>query len=264
MKREEVATRISTFITQSLEGRTAESLKTDFKLEWYDLTSPRGINEFIKDTSAIANTYGPDGFIIIGFDDVKKTFKDTSFTDSKLTDTAYIPGLIKKRVDRLYNIEVFDITANEHNLSVLHIPPSLDKPHVVLNHQTFGYYGSVKREEVHRVFVRRGTTTEVATKNDFELMIFDKRNVLPEYKLIASFHYRSLSFGYDFDGNVGLPLKDQFIRIKSREGFKMIFENLGQRPVSFTKMEIDVYFRENPTNEMSITLNTLPCIILFL
>lgn len=39
----------------------------DFKTKWYDLTNETEINEFVKDTSAIANTPGLHGFIVIGY-----------------------------------------------------------------------------------------------------------------------------------------------------------------------------------------------------
>ena len=67
------------YIIQSEEGLEKENLKFDFKKKWYNLKDEGEINEFIKDTSAIANTVGLDGFIIIGFDDAEKEFQIQNF-----------------------------------------------------------------------------------------------------------------------------------------------------------------------------------------
>lgn len=59
----EIENFVKSIIYQSKEGLNKEYSKFDFKKEWCNLKELKGINEFLKDTSAIANTFGPDGYI---------------------------------------------------------------------------------------------------------------------------------------------------------------------------------------------------------
>ena len=88
-------------IEQSLMDLDKESLKFDFKYEWYPLNSLKGINEYLKDVTAMANTYGLDGFIVIGFDERRKQFKPAKFDNSGLKDTNELNKIIIKRVSHI-------------------------------------------------------------------------------------------------------------------------------------------------------------------
>jgi len=104
MQRSEIEKTVKSYIEQDLGGQEIENQKCDFKAKWYDLKNPKDINEFLKDTSAIANTFGLDGLIIIGYDNRQKSFTQASFSDSNLKDTSYLSDLINKRIDRLFDI----------------------------------------------------------------------------------------------------------------------------------------------------------------
>lgn len=131
MKASEIEALVSPYLEQSLAGQSKEHQKFDFKRKWYNLQVDSEIMEFLKDTTSIANTVGPDGFIVIGFDEVEKKFHDAGIADSNLDDSSEIVDLINKKVDRLFRINVFDTSISGNKLSIIHLPPSFDKPHVI-------------------------------------------------------------------------------------------------------------------------------------
>ena len=119
MERNTIETLVTSYIDQDLGGQEIENPKFDFKAKWYDLQKPKDINEFLKDTSAIANTFGLDGFIIIGYDSKLKSFNQVSFSDCNLKDSSHLNDLINKRVDRLFDIAVYDLLVNNNKISVM-------------------------------------------------------------------------------------------------------------------------------------------------
>lgn len=208
---------IFSYIEQALAGLSKENPKLDFKRKWPNLKGKPGLNEFLKDTSAMANTVGLDGFLIFGYDEKAKEFYDTSFVDSGFKDTNEITGLINRCIDRAFILNIEDFIYNNHKLSLIHIPPSFDKPHSIRNYQTFDKDGNIKKEELHRIFVRKGTTISEATKYDLDFIYYDRKNITPDYRLF-------ISMTTAFTG---------FKRIDGYESFNgdIIIENAGLRPV---------------------------------
>src|ERR1700752_1194056 len=139
------------YIDLSMGGLESENRKIEFKERWYDLTDLSGINEFLKDASAMANTFGPDGMIIVGYNDKTKSQTSATFKDSRLPDTSRIIDLINKRVDRLFEVDIIEIEINGIPTSIIHIPPSIDKPHVIRNYQTKDSKGEI-RNEANKIF----------------------------------------------------------------------------------------------------------------
>ena len=164
-------------IEQSLMDIDKESLKFDFKYEWYPLNSLKGINEYLKDVTAMANTYGLDGFIVIGFDERRKQFKPAKFDDSGLKDTNELNKIIIKRVSHLFEFNSYDLIINGSALSVLHIPPAWEKPFFIRNYQTFDKQNKIKKEYHQKVFVRKNTGTFAASKYDIDLMYYDRKTL---------------------------------------------------------------------------------------
>jgi len=182
MNIKEIEEIVSAQIQVVMDGHEAEHPKIDFKRDWYDLTDDVVINEFLKDSSAIANSPGLDGFIVIGFDPKTKNYHDTKFSDCKLKDENELSNLINRKVDRLYHVAHYAVIVNGYSLSILHIPPSFDKPHVIRN-----YKNKAGVEQQHRVFTRYGSTTRIATKYDLDFIAFDRVNHIPEYDLQICF-----------------------------------------------------------------------------
>ena len=241
MERSKIEKTVKSYIEQDLGGLEIENPKCDFKAKWYDLQIPKDINEFLKDTSAIANTFGLDGLIIIGYDSRKKIFTQASFSDSNLKDTSYLNDLINKRVDRLFDIAVYEFLIEGNKISVLHIPPSIDKPHVIRNYQTFDKSNNAKDEQ-QRIFVRKNTSTYPASKNDIELMFYDRKNIVPDYKVLCSYHIDTLNI-YAASHHNGT--KREITGVKA--GMNLIFENLGRRPVAIIEIQVSFTFFQDPS-----------------
>ncbi len=89
---------------------------------------------FLKDACAIANTVGLDGYIVIGFDEKTKELTNVKFDNSGLRDSNEINGIISRNVDPFLQINTFDMIFGKLSLSILHIPVSLEKPHVIRNY----------------------------------------------------------------------------------------------------------------------------------
>lgn len=206
-------------------GASLENPKLDFKAKWYDLKDEEDINEFLKDSSAIANTPGLDGFIVIGYDEKRDVYSPSFFKDCKLKDDNELTNLLIKRLDRNFRIANYDITIDGHPLSVLHIPPSFDKPHVIRNYTKNG------KSTEHRVFIRHGSTVRVATKYDHDFMAYDRKNNIPEYSIFISSSKLSfsprLSPTNAVDMNVGL-----------------IIENNGIRPVAIKHIKLNFTYKD--------------------
>jgi hypothetical protein len=244
---------IETILTQSIDGQEIENVKVDCKLKWWDLSDALAIHEFLKDTSAIANTFGLDGFLIIGFDDKNKTFVDAQFSDCNLSDTSHIRNLLIKHVDIAFDLNTFDITFNGHKLSVIHIPPSIDKPHVIRVYKRNGKNGVV--EEPNKIFIRKNTSNYVASKNDIDIMYYDRKNVIPEYKLIVSVNTKSLKILYSTQAGAVTDFRIEPI---------IIFENQGTRPVAITSIKISFkLFEDGSENEKFFfdIMNAQPIIV---
>lgn len=229
MFREQIIELAEAYINQALEGHHIENPKLDFKREWYDLSESNDINEFIKDTSAIANSVGPDGFIIIGVDEKGRKQIATSFQDCKLDDSNKLPGIINKKVDRPFDLNYYEATINNHLTGILHIPPSLDKPHVIRNYQKFDKKGNCKDYE-NSIFVRSGTITKNASKYDLELMYYDRKNIHPDYVLELSIN--KLTF-WTPDTDTLKP---------ARAFAKASLENSGRRPAAINFLKLTLYF----------------------
>lgn len=232
MTEAEIEKQIEGYINGALDGMEKESPKVDFKAKWYDLKHEEDINEFLKDSTSIANTPGLDGYIIIGFSDKKKEFTDSFFHDCNLKDSNELNGILIRRVDRSFNLACYDIKINNHNISVIHIPPSFDKPHVIRN------YKKGVREEQHRVFIRNGTSTRIANKYDLDFIAYDRKNNIPEYSLYMSMPESSLILNIDANRY-----------IEAAAG--IIIENNGYRPVAISEIKLELLSQNRELNFIS-------------
>jgi hypothetical protein len=238
---------VKSYLEASKGGMSVENPKFDFKREWYRLNDKKGINAFLKDTSAIANTFGPDGCIVIGYDDKTKQFHSSKFSDCGLSDSNLVNGIISKGCDQIFALHTFDTVIDGQHLSLIHIPPSVDKPHLVRNHQTYDQEGNLKKEEQHRIFVRRGTSSEIATKHEIELMYYDRKNILPEYQVssylsLNTCYFESIVFNNKFNG----------IRFRTH----LTIENTGRRPIAIVNISfgIELFYDEKynfSTNDLT-------------
>lgn len=231
MNRKEVVEKSIELLSHSLEGFEVESPKIDFKRNWYDLSKKRGVNEFVKDTSAIANTIGLDGFIIIGYDDKEKEFFNTKFSESKISDSARIPDMIIKKCSEGFTVNTYDFKFKNHELSVIHIPPVLYKPIVILEYQKYDKNDQLKNREYQRVFVRKNSRNDYATKNDFELMYYDRKNIQADFDYFIDI--------IDFKTETtNIWRNSKKTELHNLISIQFLIENLGRRNLAIKKSYI--------------------------
>jgi hypothetical protein len=239
LENQQIITQAASYINQSMAGLEVENAKIDFKASWYKLNEPRGINEFLKDTSAIANSFGPDGMIIIGFDDKKKELSNAAFADSGLKDSSQLPDLINRKVDRLFHFNLIEAEILGFNIGIIHIPPSIDKPHVIRNYQTFDKQTlTVKSNEDHKIFIRRSSSTYPASKSDLELMYYDRKNIIPDYSILSTLTLSTLRLSLNGDVELARNLHGSL---------NIIMENIGRRPVSISSIKLELSLFDDPS-----------------
>lgn len=241
--------RIVSFLNKSKEERQSETMKFDFKAKWYNLREKTALSEFLKDTSAIANTFGPDGYLVIGYDDTIKEFIPSSFTDSGYKNTSDINFLIASNVDPLFHLDIIDDEIEGNNVTVIHILPSLAKPHVINKYHTIDKQGN-PRTENNRIFVRNTTATVHASRYDLELMYYDRKNIIPEYQLFTSLDLDDLTLGHYSE--------DKPYLIDASVMLDFIIENTGRRPVAIREVNFNLIYpplyKEEPLLSMKSDL----------
>ncbi|MEZ4850876.1 MAG: ATP-binding protein [Bacteroidia bacterium] len=229
--KEEIINIVKIELENSGNNLSVEYSKLDFKRDWYNLKSDQGIQEFLKDTVAMVNTVGLDGIIVIGFDDKTKKFHECNFYDSKLNDPSELLGIISKNISYPFSIDAYDISSiNGKRISIIHLPPSFEKPHVLKSFRTYKG-GDLNREELQRILVRKGSKRDFATKSDLELMLYDRKNIEPDYRIFLSTtrldkiepHNKCVKFTCDLS-----------------------IENSGKRPMAISQIELKLqYYNED-------------------
>jgi hypothetical protein len=255
MIREEVIKNVTAYLEQAKSGQEVENPKVDFKRKWYNLNSKAETNSFLKDTTAIANTVGLDGFIIIGYDPKVDEFQPSTFKECGLKDSSLLNGLISKNVVTYFDFSLYDITIDDHQLSVIHIPPSVDKPHVLKIYQSFDKEGKIKSVEEQRIFVRKNTAIHPATKHDIDFMYYDRKNIIPEYQIICSVAKSELKAYTKANDSYysGKPNNDYHISCSCT----MTLENTGRRPVSITEINMKLSGLEKPAETQLLNLASM-------
>lgn len=235
MDKDYILKKVAELILKSRLGLEVESPKIDFKRQWYDLKSKKGINEFLKDTTAIVNTVGLDGIIIIGWDDKACQYHAAKFKDSYLNDSNEVAGIIAKHCSDLFDFAIYDEVIEGNPVSIIHIPSSFSKPVVIKNYQTFHDNGSIKKEIEHCIWVRKGTSIHHATKYDLEMMYYDRKNIIQEEKL-------------EFYVKTPIDFRAQQI------AFQVLIQNYGIRPVAITEATLEFGEETNRTAIPSVAL----------
>jgi hypothetical protein len=166
-------------------GETVEESKLDIKQAWPALKTMDGKDnrsqrmEFLKDLVAMANTPGPTGHIVYG---VAKdgTLHDAPFGSCGLRDESQLHGLVVRYVTPPPRCEVRPLEMEHGVVSVLEVPPSLSKPHFIGLYETPS--GQTRENYVP---IRHLTSINPANPSDFEHMIYDRKNIEPDYALEA-------------------------------------------------------------------------------
>jgi len=166
---------IRRYIEMAKAGVTVENPKVDLKREWWKLEDDKGIEEFIKDITAMANTPGDDGYFIIGVDETNGELYDAPFPNKgKYNDQAKLGQLVHKKVQEAMNIESYPYVINGKIIFVLEVPRSFNKPHIIKQHRNIQNF----------IPMRKSTGTQPANKFDLDLMYSEKNSiVVPPYRL---------------------------------------------------------------------------------
>lgn len=139
---------------------TGEADKVDLKTS-FDLSDVQHQAEFLKDISAIANTYchhyKNHGFIVFGAS--ANSISYTTFPNNEDHLQATIDDLVKKYIGPFITTHLFIFEQDNKQLGVLVIPSSNNAPHVFIK--------DIHKRYVGDIYVRNGTTTSKAQPGDF-------------------------------------------------------------------------------------------------
>lgn len=212
----------------------SEKRKLEFKRQWYDLSgnNPRDTEEFCKDMTAMANTPGPDGFIVIGLDETNGQLTNSPISVSGLSDTQ-ITNLIIKRIRPSIQFEIDTIAIPEDQnkvITVIKIPPSLEKPHVMGEYLKFDG-SSIKNRIQNFIPIRNGTQIFPANHADLEYMFYDRKNVIPDYRLEFLQIQNAVAFNVVNAGGYNCLTC----------GIRFIVQNIGRYPVAISSAELKLF-----------------------
>ena len=205
-----------------------EHEKLDIKREWYKLNTPEGSDEFCKDISAIANTTSyEEGIIIIGVDEKKADLINSPFKMSGIKDESDLRGIVVKKVNRppdyiLEEISVNDGKKKPIKLCVIRIPPSYTKPHILKSYKKNSHYTPI----------RKGTSIHSATRDDYEIMFYDRTKFEPENRIEVNVYNPKLDFNSRKLG------EHHYISATAY----LVLDNSGRRPATITGAKLDLAY----------------------
>jgi len=215
--------KIIEFLEQMALGVKIEDInpKLEIKRQWpifnhTDNKEKRKIeSEFLKDLVALANTPGPTGYLIYGIDEKDGNIYDGKLSTCGLTDQTQLRGIVVKRVSPPVNFLLHEIEV-EHNknhqtISVLEIPASLEKPHFISNY--ISYSG---KETDQYIPIKKNGGIFPAGHYDIEHMIYDRKNIEPEYAINVLPYKPIITF--NAINNITMDLA-------------LVIENFGRKPV---------------------------------
>lgn len=139
-----------------------EGPKLDFKLT-LNLDTESDKKEFAKDICAIANSRGGRGYLIIGIADKNKEIVGIN---PKAIHEEQIQQIISYRCDPPIPVRVDVIPYQEKNIGLITIFKSQQRPHQTRHQGTF--------------YIRRGSTTDIAHREEVAAMMQDVGLILPE------------------------------------------------------------------------------------
>jgi len=225
---------VETKVLQFLADQILETNRFEFKSKWYNLKE-RNIKdsegkskpnkdyyEFLKDSTAIINSVGGNhGFIIIGVS--KEGLVNTEISESGLKDASFVNDILISNVDNPFTVDVDYVIVNEKRLSVIHIPPSTNKPHII------SLYRTENSEYKNEIFVRSASGTNSANKGDLDRMYWERGNIIIDKKLACYIPVNDISFSQGPDPN-GVLLWGKFN-----------FESFGNKKIVLDRIVLDIH-----------------------
>ena len=150
----------------SILSATPEQALFDWKRD-LNLDDGEKKSELIKDIAAIANaTVTGPGFVFYGVDPrLPEPVVGMSKGYDDATLQQIVEGKIEPRVDFLY---YDDLHRNGKRIGVLHVPPSVARPHIIAR--------DVGKLREGQVLIRRGSSTRGVTPNELMAMYYCQTN----------------------------------------------------------------------------------------
>ena len=133
-----------------------EGSKLDFKLK-IDLNTESGKKEFAKDVSAIANSKGGRGYLIIGV--VDKTKEVVGLSDEEVFEEERVQQIVSSRCEPPIPVDVEFLKIEGKKLGIITIYDGNQKPY--------------QMKETGAFYIRRGSTTDVMRKQEI-LNLFEE------------------------------------------------------------------------------------------
>ena len=179
-------------------GKANELSWLDFKIEWHPMKTEEGKLEFVKDAAALANT-GMHALLVVGVDDKTWALKDQRIASSGYEDASNFQSLIASRVTPMFSAEVEEMVykdgASDRLLSLLHIPPTRNRPHLIGEWAAKGKPPGpggppwLPRSFKNALFFRRGARTfgpssdEAPTRAELDAMYLDRPGVAAQLRV---------------------------------------------------------------------------------
>ena len=228
-------------VLQYLSGNSLETNKVEFKQQWYNLKDKDGKVDFLKDTTALVNSYGgDDAFIIIG------VTKNHSLLPAKLFDSGYsdqadLKNIVDSHIDHPFRFDIDYVEVNGVQLSVIHIYPSTEKPHVILKY--IDGAGHVREKEI---WLRSGTANVRAGRVDLDRMYVERHNIIVERKAEISLNFQNfqMSSTQTEDGPTLTFMRGAYI------------ENRGTRDLVIFRVHLEIFTFPDSKNPYIFISNT--------
>lgn len=140
-------------IEKAKKGIGIEGSNLDLKWKWWDMRSE--LDEFLKDVCSMANTPSGDSYIIVGLKENGAT-QDAPLPDNE----AHIQSKHKDKIEPRIPIKLAEFDVGGKTLSVVTIPHSLNRPHVIKKWRGRDNY----------IPIRVGSSTLAASRSDLDEM----------------------------------------------------------------------------------------------
>ena len=220
---------INQIVIRLSNGEQVEENKIELKREWYKFYDKddrkKAESEFLKDISAIANTPGPTGYLLIGIDEKTVKLTNSPFSECGLKDESDLYKLVVKSVDKPIEFELSEITYKNGRdsfiISVMIVPPSLDKPHIISK-----YYSKNGQEIQNYIPVKKLTGVFPASRSDLEFMYYDRKNIEPEFALEILLYKPKLLINSSYN--------------EINIDFQLCFQNYGRKPITIVDIKINI------------------------
>ena len=230
------------------KGGSLENPKLELKEKWWDFSDELGIYEFIKDTTALANTYGGNGYIIIGISEGNGDLHDAPYpTHNKYDDPTKLKDSIYRYVQEPFQIEFQDYEIEGKIVVVLEIQESFNRPHVIKNHKTGKY------QYQNFIPIRKTSGVRPADKFDLDIMYSTRNISIPSYKLDLYVENETRMFWQDYKQKRGFCINVTMINTGERTNFVTSGELIiTSNEVTFSNFEMKQWRVKSQGNWFSL------------